>query len=153
MATPITFPATTPVFNLPLLFAGQAQKEFTLNQALSLIDGFVAGVVVDSLGAPPAMAVDGECYRVTSPASGDWAGHEESIALRVGGAWQFIHPFHGLRIFDQAFGAYLLFDSQWQAASAPDPVAGGATIDVEARAALAQVVDALRTMGVLPHQG
>lgn len=150
MASPINFPSTTPVIGLPLLFTGQAQKEFTLNQSLSVIDALLPGVVVDSLGSPPSEAIDSECYRVTSPSSGEWTGKEENIAVRIAGGWQFLSPFRGLRIFDKSLGACLFYDSQWQAASEPDVVSGGAIVDVEARVALDQILGTLRAMGILP---
>ena len=38
MTTPINFTTTTGRFNLPLLFAAQAQKEVYVNEALAIVD-------------------------------------------------------------------------------------------------------------------
>jgi hypothetical protein len=149
MSDPIAFPSATPVIGLPLLMAGQAQKEFFVNQALCLLDALHPRTVRASLAEPPAAPVDGESFRITAPAGGDWAGRENHIAVRIGGDWHFISPLEGMRLFDKGAGCLVLFRSEWQQCAAPAAPTGGAVIDVEARAAIAALTEALRTAGVL----
>ncbi len=46
-------PAITPQLGLPLLFVGQAQKEFFVNQSLAVIDAVMARSVAGTLATPP----------------------------------------------------------------------------------------------------
>jgi hypothetical protein len=149
MTDPITFPSSTPALSLPLLIAGQAQKEFYVNQALSLLDALYARVVTASQATPPASAPDGACYRVTGPATGAWTGHNDQVAVRAGGDWHFVAPVEGLVLFDRAVGHMLVFRSQWRLSSAPAVPGGGTVIDTEARVAIGAIIDALRTLGIL----
>ena len=65
MSEPFAFPSITPTIGLPLLTAGQAQKEFFVNQAFSLIDALHGRTVVASQSVPPATAPEGLtiCFR------------------------------------------------------------------------------------------
>lgn len=149
MPDPITFPSSTPALNLPLLIAGQAQKEFFLNQALSLLDALHARAVTGSEAAPPAAAQEGDCYRVIAPATGAWTGQEDHIAVLMGGDWHFIVPGEGLQLFDRAADHMVVFRSQWRRATAPANPTGGTVIDIEARAAVAALMQALSNVGIL----
>lgn len=148
MALPISFPSTTSNFALPLIFTGQAQREFTLNQSLIIIDALLQGGVTASQSTPPASADEGECFRVTAPAANDWIGHEDKIAIRVGGAWHFAVPGKGLRLFDRATGKTIHHDAGWQTASAPAAPSGGSVIDAEAREQLSDLIEELRKIGI-----
>ena len=149
MPDPVSLPSNTPVIGLPLLFAGQAQKEFTLNEALSLVDALYPQSVLASQPAPPAEPAEGACYRVTAPATGAWADHADHVAVLVGGAWHFVAPVQGMAIFDRAADHLLVFRSGWKSAQAPGLPSGGGVIDAEARAAIVALVDALRAVGIL----
>lgn len=149
MPAPFDFPTATPSARLPLLFAGQAQKEFFVNQALAMIDALLPRAVAGSTSTPPPDAIEGSAYRVTAPAGGEWSGEEDAIALRIAGAWQFVDAGEGLQIFDRAAGQVLVFRAGWQSAGAPAAPAGGAVIDAEARAAITQLTEALERMGLL----
>ena len=149
MPAPYDFPSATPLQGLPLLFAGQAQKEFFVNQALSLIDALLQHSVVSSLDAPPTTVSDGESFRVIAPASAEWVGEEDSLAVRIGGAWHFVRPNAGMMIFDQHAGQYLVFTTQWEAASSPAAPSGGSVIDVEARATITHLIQELERLGFL----
>ncbi len=131
------------------MLAGQAQKEFFVNEALCLLDALHARAVTASQPAPPASAADGACYRVTAAATGAWAGQENCLAVRVAGAWQFVAPAEGMVVFDRAAARLVIFRSQWQPAAVVAVPAGGTVIDVQARSALTALIAALQTMGVL----
>lgn len=149
MSDPIALASSTPALGLPLLFAGQAQKEFFVNEALSLLDALHARAVTASQAAPPASPVDGACFRVTATATGAWAGQEGKLAIRIAGAWHFIPPADGMVIYDRAAGALVIFRTQWQPAAVVAAASGGTVIDVQARSTLTALITALKIMGVL----
>lgn len=148
MSDPVTFPSETRNFSLPLLFPGQAQKEFFLNQAASIIDAALASVVEASLNDPPTSPAEAASYLVLAPATGVWEGQEDKIAMFVGESWHFITPVEGISVFDRAASQVLRYLSGWQNATEPSPLQGGAVIDVEARQMLSDIVEALRKVGV-----
>ncbi len=149
MSDPIALPSQTPVIGLPLLIAGQAQKEFFVNQALCLLDALYPRVVRASVTAPPATAEEGDCFRVTAPASGAWTAQEDRIAVLIGGEWHFVSPRQGMQIYDLGDNRQLLFHTQWEQPGAPANPVGGTVVDSEARAAIAALIDALATAGVI----
>lgn len=149
MSDPIALASSTPALGLPLLFAGQAQKEFFVNEALSLLDALHARAVTASRTAPPASAADGACFRVTSPATGAWLGKEDSLALILAGEWHFIAPVEGMLVFDRTEARFVIYRSHWQAAPVVAVPSGGTVIDVEARAAIAAMIASLTAMGFL----
>lgn len=149
MTQPIAFPANTPAIGLPLLFAGQSQKEFFVNQAFSILDAVSLSAVIDSIDQPPTEAGDGDCYRVGSSAAGPWSGYADHLAVFVGGTWHFIPPAEGMLLFDRTAGQWLCFRSGWQAPGAPALAEGGSVVDIEARATLTQLLESLRIMGLI----
>lgn len=131
------------------MLSGQAQKEFYVNQALTVLDALAQQALVNSLPQPPSNASEGDCYRVTAPALGAWSEHADHIAIRIAGSWHFVAPAEGILMFDRAADRWLCFRSAWQNAPAITAPSGGAIIDVEARAALAQLVAGLRSLGLV----
>lgn len=151
MSNLLVFSSVTPNTGLPLLVAGQAQKEFFVNQALSILDSLYPQAVIASQPAPPVDAADGTCFRVTATAAEAWEGCEDHLAIRVGGDWHFIAPREGMRLFDSTTDQSLFFRSGWHIASLPNVAANGAVIDVEARTAISQLVTALSDIGIFPR--
>ena len=150
MPEPITYASTTTQFGLPLLFSGQSQKEFYVNQSFVTIDALLSQSVTASQDAPPANPEEGESYRITSPASGVWIGHEDQLAIFVSGTWQYIEPANGLVLYDRSIGQRLYFNGSWtSAASTPSPT-GGSVIEVEARATIDGLISSLIQTGILP---
>lgn len=149
MSDPVAFTGTTPALGLPLLIAGQAQKEFFVNEALCLLDAMHDRAVTASQPDPPAAVSDGACFRITAPASGAWTAREDQIAVRIGGDWRFVAPRDGLLLFDRAASRMMVFRSQWLPAAVVALPTGGSVIDTEARAAVNALVEALRAIGVL----
>jgi hypothetical protein len=129
--------------------AGQAQKEFFVNQALCLLDAVQMRTVKASQSVPPALPIDSDCYRVKAPATGAWAGREDRVAVRIAGDWHYVEPVQGMTLFDQAADSMLIYRSGWKLAVAPALPAGGSAIDAEARAALGAVIQALKEVGIL----
>lgn len=151
MANSIVFPSTTPNLSLPLLFAGQSQKEPTINLAISVIDSLLIGTIEASLATPPTTPESGDAYRILENASGEWAGHDRQIALWIGGAWEYIFPSTGQVLFDKAAGVQLRYNQNWESAIEPTAPTGGTTADAEARTAITEIIEALRAAGLFAN--
>lgn len=152
MTTPIIFPSETSAFSLPLLFAGQAQKEFFINQSISMIDAVLQFAVVSSQPDPASDPAEGSCYRITAPSTGEWSGHEDELAMRIGDAWVFVSPHSGLRVFDRETRSNVYYDSGWHSATEPAVPSGGGVVDSDLRQTVAELIEALRLIGVFPNQ-
>ena len=155
---------------VPLLAAGQAQKELTHNEALTMMDLAIAMAVErDDLSAPPASPGLGLCWIVAAGGSGDWLDRDGQIAGWTQAGWRFLAPRAGMRAWHGAYGQMVRFDgSNWVRESAradgyyvedqrvigargeaiPD-VSGGSIQDVEARSGLNLVLAALRNHGLI----
>lgn len=133
---------------MPLLFAGQAQKEFYVNSALNSLDVLVHTSVSGTSNTPPTDPNEGETWLVTSNAQGDWAGHVDKIAIYSSGGWSFIAPSQGMRLFDNSQGRFMHFDTSWFSASSVSSPEGGAVIDAEARASIDGLIAALQEAGI-----
>jgi len=155
---------------LPLLAAGQAQKEITHNEALTMLDITIAMMVErDDLVAPPASPGLGQCWIVAAGGSGDWLDRDGQIAGWTQAGWRFLAPRGGMRAWHGAHGHMVRFDGEsWvsesaradgyyvedqrvvgaQAGAIPD-VSGGSFQDAEARSSLNLVLAALRSHGLI----
>ena len=152
MADPIVFDTATPRFALPLLFAGQAQKEAFVNEAHALADALVHCAIEGESAAPPATPTDGTAWLVAARGTGDWTGHDGKLAMRQSGNWLFVAPRDGMRLLDRSTGQDRRFLAGWQAPAAPLEPSGGSVVDSEARVAIVALVEALRTAGVFSDQ-
>ena len=132
------------------MVAGQAQKEFYVNEAHALTDALLHSAVEGEATDPPIAPADGDCWIVAAPAMGAWAGQDGRMACFQAGGWLFVEPRDGLRVFNRASGHEWLFANGWQSCAAISDPAGGATVDAEARATISAMLDALRTAGLLP---
>ena len=148
MTDPLSFPSLTPRHALPLLFAGQAQKEASVNAAHALADLLLHPAVEGEAAAPPAEPVAGECWLVAEGATGAFAGRDGSIAGYIAGTWVFADAHDGMRVYDRASGQYLAHANGWMRQVAPSAPTGGSTIDSQARSAIADLILALRGLGV-----
>lgn len=133
------------------MLAGQAQKEFFVNEAFARIDALLHPVIEGEADTPPVAPQPGECWVVGDPASGGWAGHEEALVSWDGEQWSFCLPVEGMLLYDRSTGARLTFRGGWQRLAQPSPPVGGTVIDEEARAAIASLVDMLATLAFFPH--
>jgi hypothetical protein len=150
MPDPISFTSATPRLLLPLLFAGQAQKEFTVNEAHARIDALLHAAIEGEANDPPGSPADGECWLAGSAPTGAWDGHAGELACYEAATWLFIAPRDGMRLLDRSTGQVTLYRGGWSAPSAPAAPAGGSTVDAEARAAIAALLDVLGGAGILP---
>lgn len=153
-------------FELPLLVAGQAQKEIFHNEALERIATCIGASVTGPASAtPPDTPSVGDCFLVGTGASAAWTGKDNAVAAFREGGWRFISPCEGFSVWVQSRSTFAVFrGGAWeygalrgdriivdgtqvvgsQQSSIPTPAAGS-NIDVEARVALGQILGALRT--------
>ena len=155
---------------LPLLTAAQAQKEVTHTEALALADIAVQAVVQSVAPANvPTSPAAGQCWIIGPAPSGVWAGRAGAIAAWTSGGWRYVAPFEGMQVWSVADGVMVRRgDVAWQIGALtaatlavdgqqviggrrPRVVAptGGATIDTQARAALASLIAGLEAHGLL----
>ena len=113
------FDSRTTRFELPLLFAGQAQKELFVNELAARLDALLHGAIEAELAAPPASPSDGQAWLIASGASGEWAGKTGQIAARQAGNWLYFVPRDGLRLLNRTSGQDLRYKGVWLTASRP----------------------------------
>lgn len=160
----------TPRLNLPFLSPGQAQKEFTHNEALQTLDLMVAAVVEEApRDDPPISPVPGQCYIVGPTPTGAWSGKAQAVTGYTSGGWRFVEPVEGMSVYVNADGIVATFrQGAWEmgvvrgssVVIAGDqvigprlpgiaPASGGSTVDAEARSAISAVLAALRQHGLI----
>lgn len=144
------FDSRTVRLELPLLFAGQAQKETYVNEAWVRIDSLLHGAIEGEAASPPATPLDGQCWLVASSPSGDWTGHSGKIAARQAGNWIYFAPTDGMKLLNRSTGQEMRFAAGWKTATRPAAPSGGTTIDSEARTAISALLTALTTAGLIP---
>jgi Protein of unknown function (DUF2793) len=163
-------PDLTDRLSLPLLVAGQAQKEVTHNEALTLLDTLVQPVVVAvAPSAIPPAPVPGQSWIVGSSPGGVWAGKEGHIASWTSGGWRFCAPREGMILWSLAdtlvvrrtssawvvgveTASSLAINGQQVVGSRGsgilDPVGGG-NVDAESRLAIGSILSTLRLHGLI----
>lgn len=149
MSDPLTFDTATARHALPLLFAGQSQKEFYVNEAHALIDALLHCAVEGTADTPPADPDDGVCWLVGSSPTGAWADEAGKLACRQLGNWLFLVPRDGLSVLNRATGQIIRrVGGTWIAPTAPAAPTGGTTVDSELRTAFTGLVAALSIAGI-----
>ncbi len=147
MTDPINFSSRTSRFGLPYLFPGQAQKEFYVNEAHTLVDALLQPVVEGTANSPPAQPAEGDCWLVDASPTDEWIGHATEMTCFQAGSWLFAIPSEGMRVFDRSTNAYRHFRGSWSAPARVAVPSGGTIIDAEARAAVAALIQALADTG------
>lgn len=150
MTQPIEFTDSSARFNLPFLFAGQAQKEFFVNEAHALADMLLHTAVNGEIADPPSDSSDGDIWIVATNATGIWSGREGQLAGLQAGVWKFVVPNDGMRIFDQTTGQFVVHSGGWIRSVPPTAPDTGQTVDSELRVAFGQLIEALRNAGIFP---
>lgn len=164
---------TTDRLALPLLAAGQAQKEMYHNEALVRLD-LLTQAKAEAFNAeePPAAPDRGMCWIIGATPTGAWLGHAGEIAGWTEGGWRFVAPREGMCLWLGENAGFALFrGSSWRigeahgrlfvegqqiigprAAAIQEPV-GGTVVDAEARAAVSAVLVAMRAHGLIEPDG
>lgn len=132
------------------MLAGQAQKEFYVNEAHALIDALLHCTIESEASTPPASPTEGQSWLVGPTPTGAWAGQSGKIALRQSGNWLFAAANDGMRILDRSSGQERRYWGGWIAPNAPNAPSGGTIVDSEARAVLATLIEKLRDAGIFP---
>jgi hypothetical protein len=163
-------PDHTPRLALPYLHVAQAQKEVTHNEALQRLDICVQCVVEDMRDAPPASPTEGACWLVSPSPVAEWSNQAGAIAQWTLGGWRFVDPFDGFQIWQRSTGLMLRHNgSNWSGDIAAASLriggqqvvgprsprisepSGGAVVDMECRARLAELIAALQTHGLISN--
>ncbi len=153
---------------LPLIAAGQSQKEVTHNAMVAMLDMLAQPVVVARMSVPPAAPQIGQCWAVDQSPSGDWQGWYGAIAQWSANGWRFIPGFEGLLVWNQSDARALRFQAgRWsdaveasalrvgrrQVVGAQQPgiaaPSGGTVVDAQARTTIASIITALQTHGLI----
>jgi hypothetical protein len=150
MSDPISFTSAAPRFGIPFLFAGQAQKEFYVNEAHALVDMLLHPAIESESDTPPSAPQEGQCWLVGANPTAEWLGQGANLAGWVAENWVFASPTDGLRILDKTSGQTILFSNGWQRVVSPAIRSGGQVVDIEARDAIGNLVETLRNAGILP---
>lgn len=156
-------------FELPLLAAGQAQKEITHNEAVLAIDRLLHLIVESrSRTDPPAEPLAGTAFLVPPAATGVWSGRAGQIASHDGFGWTFTAPVRGMVAFIADEDGFAVIESGGASAGWPvkglriagrqvlaaapatvvEPV-GGAVVDNECRSTINALIVALQSQGIL----
>jgi hypothetical protein len=145
-------------FRLPLLVAGQGQKEITHNEALVLLDAAIGSVAERrDLSVPPETAVEGQCWLVPASAVQAWEGRVDQLAIWTSGGWRFLTVPEGTPVYIRSEQACVRrVNGVWAVDVPIGPPAprvaaptGGMVMDLEARVAVVQILELLRTKGLV----
>jgi hypothetical protein len=131
------------------MLTGQAQKESFVNEAFALADMLLHPAIEGEAATPPTTPQDGDCWLVGSSPTGDWMGQAGALAAFQAGTWLFAAPRNGLSVLDLSTGRTIRYVDGWQVPSAVSAVSGGTVVDTQARSAIAQIIAALTTAGVI----
>lgn len=145
-------------WGLPLLVAGQGQKEITHNEALVLLD-VALGCIVErrDLVEPPVAPLLGQCWLVPPEAVLEWEGKSDQVASWTEGGWRFLDLPVGANLYVRVGHERLRrLESGWQ----PDALSGapfaavlnptgGSLIDSEARTAVNAILETMRNLGLI----
>lgn len=117
MTDPVDFGSMTPRFELPLLFAAQAQKEFFVNEAHSLVDALLHPVVKGTTPTPPQSPTEGESWIVAADSTDVFTGRTDQVATLQSGQWCFAKPVEGMTVFDSSLSKRRFYRGGWQVAA------------------------------------
>lgn len=160
---------TTARLFLPLLAAGQAQKEMTHNEALTILDLLVQAAA-ERMDAeiPPEDPAPGQLWILGNDPVGDWAGNAHAVAAWTEGGWRFCPAREGMALWLSDNEVLARFrDGGWvagrldgtvfvdgvrvvgpQQSAIADP-SPGSVEDSQARAVISAILAVLRTHGLI----
>jgi hypothetical protein len=108
--------ATTNHLQITLVEQAQAQKEVTVNAAISRIDALLnAGALTSNNNTPPASPNAGDIHIIGTTPTGVWAGKARQIAY-FDQVWQFINPNIGTILWADDVRRLMVYrGGSWQA--------------------------------------
>lgn len=77
---------------IDLMEVNENSRYLKFNRLAWQVTGLQIGVKDRDLTAPPGSPSEGDAYIVDGPATGAWTGHENDIAIFIGGVWTFLGP-------------------------------------------------------------
>jgi len=139
----------TPRLGLPYLAAGQAQKEWTHNEALALIDLAVQPVAYGISNDPPEQAAPGESWIVGTAPTGAWADQAGAIAGWSDGGWRFLSLPVGSELRLRSGERLLRTAHGWVGPGRVGDPDDGEVRDVQARETLVALIEIMRHQGLI----
>jgi hypothetical protein len=92
--------SATARLSLPYIAPLQAQKQYSYNEAMAVLDQLVQPAVISrTIAAPPVAPDEGDSYIVAPSASGAWAGKDGQFACWRDEAWSYRVPADGWLAF------------------------------------------------------
>lgn len=110
--------AETNNLGITLVEQSQAQKEVTVNEAITAIDAVLnSGAKDKDLATPPGSPASGDLYIVAASATGAWSGHDGEITYYTD-SWNFISPNEGFTFWVNDENKLYTYDgTNWVAGS------------------------------------
>jgi len=160
----------TPRFAFSFLSPGQIQKELHVNEGLQRLDMLLCAMVEGPpINDPPVNPLPGQTFLVGGAPAGVWEGHADVIAGFTVGGWRFVAPPEGAQVQDRTTGEGMVrrggawekgvvrareiqiggkkvLGEQQPAIAVPT---GGPAADVEARAAISDILASLQAHGLI----
>ncbi|MBL4768051.1 MAG: DUF2793 domain-containing protein [Rhodobacteraceae bacterium] len=109
--------------SMPYIQPSQAQKHITHNEALRQLDALVQLSVKSATQTAPAPSpIDGDRFLLATNCTGDWAGHDGSLAVFQDLTWDFHTPKTGWLAWIEDESKSRVFDgSNWEALTLQNP--------------------------------
>lgn len=142
------------ILSLPYIQPSQAQKHFTHNEAVAILDAVVQlSVATLSQTAPPPAPLARMRYIVPTGATGAWAGQEGMVTVHDGTAWRFVSPVTGWIAWVEDEAGLVVFDATngW-AAYAPGAT-GADTFGINSSADIINRLAVAAPATLLTHDG
>lgn len=101
--------------SISLVEQNQAQKEVTVNEAISKIDAVInRGAISNNVDTPPDTPESGDIYIVGNNPTGSWASYNNNIAY-FQGVWKFIKPNEGICLWvNDEDQIYVFNGTEWR---------------------------------------
>lgn len=157
----------SPRLGFPLITSSQTQKDVTHNEAILALDRLVAlGVASRTVASPPITVSIGDIYIVPVDGAISWAQPAGTMMQWQGSGWLAVVARPGQLALVVDEGVMLIFRQSWQSlwpvaglevagrsvlAATPTTISlpsGGATVDSQARTAIAAIVALLIQQGI-----
>lgn len=101
--------ATIPAFGSTSLATSSPSTYPYLFNDFMLRRGGLLSVINTTTSSPPGSPAIGDSYLILSGSpTGAWSGKSNNVAIWFGNAWNFIAPYYGMTVMDQARAAFVL---------------------------------------------